>query len=122
MSAEAGEKAPGFKFPTDRRENEVSLDAYTREGSVALFFNPGGWSSVCTHQMGLLQAEIGRFEEKGACLLSVEGYGARYEDGYPEGGYFIFDREGVIRAGLVESSTREQPEVEAVHEDLARAL
>ena len=106
---------------------------------MALFFYPGDWSSVCTDQMGELQAQMGRFE-KGASVLAVsadsprshrafaadrgiefplladfnkeviEDYGVRREAGFPE------------RAKRVESSPEDQPEVEAVLEDPDKAL
>lgn len=152
MAAEVGEKAPGFTLPADDWENTVSLEDYTKRGPVALFFYPGDWSSVCTHQMGELQAEIGRFEEKGATVLAIsadspwshrafaadqgiefplladfnkeaiENYGVRREAGFPERAYFIIDREDIVRAKQVESSPKDQPEVDAVLEDLDKAL
>lgn len=152
MPAEVGEMAPGFTLPTDDWENRVSLDDYTKEGPVALFFYPGDWSSVCTHQMGEVQAEIGRFEERGARVLAIsadspwshgafaeaqgiefplladfeketiENYGVKHENGFPKRAYFIIDREGIIRAKRVESSPKDQPELDAVLEDLDGAL
>ncbi|MGH3147862.1 MAG: redoxin domain-containing protein [Rubrobacter sp.] len=152
VAAEVGEKAPGFTLPADDWENTVSLEEYTKRGPVALFFYPGDWSSVCTHQMGELQAELGRFEERGAAVLAVsadsprshrafaadrgielplladfnkrviEDYGVRREAGFPDRAYFIIDREGIVRVRRVESSTRDQPDVAAVLEDLDKAL
>ena len=152
MAAEVGEKAPGFTLPADAWENTVSLVDYTEKGPVALFFYPGDWSSVCTHQMGELQAEMGRFEERGASVLAVsadspwshrafaadrsiefplladfnkeviEEYGVKHEAGFPERAYFLIDRDGVVRAKRVESSPEDSPEVEAVLRDLDEAL
>lgn len=151
MPADVGEKAPDFTLPTDDWSNKVSLTDYTKEGPVALFFYPGDWSRVCTDQMGQLQAEMERFEEKGAKVLAIsadtpwshkafaedrgiefpllsdfgreviESYGVRHEQGFPERAYFIIDGEGVIRAKKVESSPSDQPEVDAVLEDLESA-
>lgn len=152
MAVEVGEKAPGFTLPADDWENKVSLEEYTEKGPVALFFYPGDWSSTCTHQMGELQAELDRFEERGAAVLAVsadspwshrafaadrgiefplladfnkqviEDYGVRREAGFPERAYFIIDREGIVRAKQVESTPKDQPEVEAVLADLDKAL
>ncbi len=152
IATEVGEKAPDFTLPSDSWENKVSLEETRREGPVVLFFYPGDWSSVCTDQMGQLQREIGRFEEKGAKILGVsvdspwshrawaeergisfpllsdfwrevvEEYGVKHEKGFPERAYFVIDKEGVVRAKKVEDSTRDQPEVEAVLEDLEKAL
>lgn len=152
MTAEVGQKAPNFKLPSDAWDSEVSLEDTRREGPVVLFFYPGDWSSVCTDQMGQLQEEIGRFEERGAKVLGisvdspwshkawaeergigfpllsdfrrevVEDYGVQHEAGFPERAYFVIDREGVVRARKVEDSPGDRPEVEAVLEDLDNAL
>ncbi len=152
MSAEIGEKAPGFTLPADDWEKTVSLEEYTREGPVALFFYPGDWSSVCTDQMGHIQEEFGRFASLGANVLAIsadtpwshrafakdrgiefpllsdfggevlEDYGVRHERGFPERAYFIIDREGVVRAKRVEPSPKSQPELDQVLEDLEKAL
>ncbi len=152
MAAEVGEKAAGFILPADSWDNTVSLDSLTSDGPVVLFFYPGDWSSVCTDQMSQVEARLGRFEEQGARvagisvdspwshqawaeergisfpLLSdfdrevVEDYGVRHEMGFPERAYFVIDRDGVIRAKKVEPTPGDQPEVEAVLEDLKKAL
>jgi len=152
VPAEVGEKAPGFTLPTDDWENRVSLDDFTKEGPVALFFYPGDWSSTCTHQMEKIQAEIGRFEERNTSVLAIsadsrwshrafaeaegiefplladldretiEDYGVRHETGFPERAYFIIDREGIIRAKRIEPSTKDHPELDAVLADLDGAL
>lgn len=152
MPAEVGDKAPRFTLPADGWDNKVSLEDYTRDGPVALFFYPGDWSSVCTDQMGQLQAEMGQFEELGAKVLAIsadtpwshrafaadrgiefpllsdfergviEDYGVKHEGGYPERAYFIIDREGVIQAKRVESTPKDRPEVEDVLGDLKKAL
>lgn len=152
MAAEVGERAPDFTLPSDSWENEVSLEDARREGPVVLFFYPGDWSSVCTDQMGQLQEEIGRFEALGAKVLGisvdspwshrawaeergidfpllsdfqrevVEEYGVQHEAGFPERAYFVIDQEGVVRAKKVEDSPGDRPEVEAVLEDLEKAL
>lgn len=151
MAAEVGQKAPDFALPGDSWDDKVSPEGTRREGSVALFFYPGDWSSVCTDQMGQLQEEVGRFEEKGAAvpgisvdsscshkawaeereirfpLLSdfrrevVEDYGVKHEAGSPERAYFVVDREGVVRAKRIERNPGDQPE-EDVLDDLAKAL
>jgi peroxiredoxin len=152
VAAEVGEKAPDFTLPSDDWENQVSLEEARRDGPVVLFFYPGDWSSVCTDQMGQLQQEIGRFEEKGVRILGisvdspwshkawaeergiefsllsdfgrevVEEYGVKHEAGFPERSYFVIDREGVVRAKKVEDSPDDQPEVDDVLEDLEKAL
>ena len=152
MATEIGEKAPDFTLPGDSWENEISLEETRREGPVVLFFYPGDWSSTCTDQMGQLQQEIGRFEEKGARILGisvdspwshkawaeergigfsllsdfgrevVEEYGVKHEAGFPERAYFIIDQEGVVRAKKIEDSISDQPELEDVIEDLEKAL
>lgn len=152
MPAEVGEKAPGFALPSDSWDRKVSLQDVTGRGPVVLFFYPGDWSSTCTDQLGRVQAEIGRFEERGARVMAisadtpwshrawaeergigfpllsdlereaVDSYGVRHEDGYPERAYFVIDRDGVIRAKKIEDSPKDQPEVDAVLADLDRAL
>jgi peroxiredoxin len=152
VPAEVGDKAPGFTLPTNDWENRVSLEDYTKEGPVALFFYPGDWSSTCTHQMEKIQAEIGRFEERNASVLAIsadspwshrafadeqgiefplladfdrkriEDYGVKHERGFPRRAYFIIDREGVIRTKRIEPSTKDHPEVDAVLADLDGAL
>lgn len=152
MAPEVGEKAPDFTLPSDSWENKVSLEETRREGPVVLFFYPGDWSSVCTDQMGQVQQEIGRFEKKGARVLGisvdspwshkawaeergigfpllsdfgrevVEEYGVKHEAGFPERAYFVVDKEGVVRAKKIEDSISDQPELEAVIEDLEKAL
>ncbi|HLL56525.1 MAG TPA: peroxiredoxin [Rubrobacteraceae bacterium] len=152
MAAEVGNKAPEFELASDSWEEKVSLEGARQEGPVVLFFYPGDWSSVCTDQMGQLQKEIGRFQEKGASVLGisvdspwshkawaeergidfpllsdfqrevVEEYGVKHEAGFPERAYFVIDKEGIVRAKKVEDSPGDQPEVEDVLEDLEKAL
>lgn len=152
MPPEVGDKAPDFTLPTDSWDTTVSLVDFTKDGPVALFFYPGDWSSVCTDQLGVVQAEMDRFDEIGAKVVAVsadtpwshrafaeqrgiefplvsdlersaiEDYGVRHEGGFSERAYFVIDREGVVRAKKVESSPGDQPEVEAVLEDLKKAL
>lgn len=152
MAVEVGEKAPDFTLPADSWDNEVSLEGVRKEGPVVLFFYPGDWSRVCTDQMGQLQAEMGRFEEKGVKVLAIsadspwshrafsedrgiefpllsdlnkrviEAYGVKHEAGFAERAYFVIDREGVVRARQVEATPSDQPEVDAVLQDLDRSL
>lgn len=152
LAVEVGQKAPDFTLPSDSWDNEVSLEETRREGPVVLFFYPGDWSSVCTDQMGQLQQEIGRFEQKGVKILGVsvdspwshkawaqerniefpllsdfqrevvEDYGVKHEAGFPERAYFVIDKEGVVRAKKIENSPSDRPEVEAVLKDLDKAL
>ena len=152
MATDIGEKTPDFTLLSDSWENKVSLEETRQEGPVVMFFYPGDWSSVCTDEMGQLQQQIGRFEEKGARVLGlsvdsswshkawaeerglgfpllsnfgrevVEEYGVKHEAGFPERSYFVIDREGVVRAKKVEDSPGEQPEVDDVLEDLEKAL
>ncbi len=152
MAAEVETKAPGFTLPADDWEYTVSPEKYTNRGPVALSFYSRDWSSVCTHQMGELQAGTVRFEEKGASVLAInadspwshrvfaadhgrefqllanfnlqviEDYGVRYEPGSPECAYIVIDCEGLVRAQRVESSPQDQPEVEVAFEDLDKVL
>jgi peroxiredoxin len=152
VTAEVGQKAPDFMLPTDSWDSKVSLESARREGPVVLFFYPGDWSNVCTDQMGELQEQIGRFEEKGATVLGisagspwsheawaeereirlpllsaferevVEDYGVKHEAGFPERAYFVIDWEGVVRVKRGEDSPGDQPEVEDVLDDLEKAL
>ncbi len=152
MAAEVGQKAPDFTLPTDSWENKVSLENVRQEGPIVLFFYPGDWSSVCTDQMGQLQQQIGRFEEKGAKVLAVsvdtpwshkawaeergiefpllsdlrreviEDYGVEHEAGFSQRAYFVIDEEGVVRAKKIEDSPSDQPEIETVLRDLEKAL
>ncbi len=152
MAAEVGKKAPALSLPTDSWGKEVSPESARREGPVILFFYPGDWSSACTDQMGQLQEEIERFQEKGAKVLGisvdspwshrawaeergiafpllsdfqrevVEEYGVKHEAGFPQRAYFVIDREGVVRAKKIEDSPGDQPEVEDVLYDLEKAL
>jgi peroxiredoxin len=152
VAAEVGQKAPNFTLPADSWDNEVSLESARQEGPVVLFFYPGDWSRVCTDQMGQLQHETGRFEEKGAKIMGIsvdspwshrawaqersiefpllsdfqreviEDYGVRHKRGFPERAYFVIDREGIVRAKKIEDSPSDQPKVQTVLEDLEKAL
>lgn len=152
MSAEVGEKAPGFTLPAGSWDEVVSLDDLLDGGPLVLVFYPGDWSRVCTDQLEQLQREMGRFRELGARvaaisadtpwshrawaeergiefpLLSdlerraVDAYGVRHTRGHPERAYFIIDGGGVIRARKVEATTKDQPEVDEVLRDLEKAL
>ena len=152
MSLEVGDRAPNFTLPSKSWDESVALEDYTREGPVVLFFYPGDWSSVCTDQMGHLQEQIDRFEEKGAKVLAISAdtpwshrafaedrgiefpllsdfdrgviraYGVEHEVGFPERAYFAVDGQGVIRAKKVESTPKDQPEIEKVLRDLEKAL
>ena len=152
MAADVGQKAPDFTLLSDAWENQVSRESARRDGPVVLFFYPGDWSSVCTDQMGQLQEEIGRFEEKGARVLGIsvdspwshkawaeerdvrfpllsdfgreviDDYGVKHEAGFPERAYFGIDWEGVVRAKRIARNPAGQPEVEDVLEDLEMAL
>jgi peroxiredoxin len=152
VAVEVGEKAPDFTLPADSWENTVSLESVRREGPVVLFFYPGDWSSVCTDQMSQLQAEMRRFEEKGVKVLAISAdspwshrafaeergirfpllsdfnkdvisdYGVRHEAGFAERAYFVIDRDGVVRARQIEATPKDQPEVDAVLQDLEKIL
>ncbi len=152
MAAEVGQKAPDFTLPSDSWDSKVSLESARRDVPVVWFFYPRDWSSVCTDRMGQLQAEIGRFEEKGATALGisvdspwshkawaeerdirfpllsdfqrevVEDYRVEHDAGFPERAYFVVDREGAVRAKRVEESPGDQPEVEDILDDLEKAL
>lgn len=152
MSAEVGERAPGFTLPTGAWDEKVSLDALVADGPVVLIFYPGDWSSVCTDQLSRLQDEIERFSDKEAQVVAVsadtpwshrawaeargiefpllsdlerqaiDDYGVRHERGHPERAYFIIDREGIVRAKKIEATTKDRPEVDEVLRDLEKAL
>lgn len=152
MSAEVGDKAPEFTLPTSSWDREASLGDYTKDGPVVLFFYPGDWSSVCTDQMEVIQDRLPEFEERNAKVLAVsvdspwshdawahsreltmpllsdfhrevaERYGVLREEGFTERAYFVIDGEGEIRAKRVESVPSDSPEIEAVFEDLEKAL
>jgi peroxiredoxin len=86
VAADVGQTTPDFTLPSDSWDNKVSPEETRREEPVVLFFYPGDWSSVCTDQMGHLQQEIERFEEKGARVLAVSAdspwpHRARAEEG-----------------------------------------
>lgn len=152
MAVDVGDKAPGFALPSKSWDESVSLQDLTEEGPVVLFFYPGDWSSVCTDQMGQLQEQMDRFEEKSAKVLAISAdtpwshkafaedrgiefpllsdfdrkiiaeYGVEHEVGFPERAYFVIDREGVVRAKRVEETPKDQPEIEEVLQDLEKAL
>ncbi|MGH3088268.1 MAG: peroxiredoxin [Rubrobacteraceae bacterium] len=152
MAAEVGDKAPGFTLPTDSWSNEVSLDDFTGDGPVVLFFYPGDWSSVCTDQMEVIEDRLPRFEELGAKVLGISvdspwsheawahareltipllsdfqrevtrDYGVLREEGFAERAYFVIDGEGRIRAKRVESAPADSPDIETVFEELDKAL
>jgi peroxiredoxin len=152
VATDIGEKTPDFTLPSDSWENKASLVETRQEGPVVLFFYPGDWSNVCTEDMGQLQQQIGRFEEKGARVVELsvdspwphkawaekrgigfpllsdfgrgmlEKYGVKHEADVPERAYFVIDQQGVVRARKVEDSLGDQPEVEEVIEDLEKVL
>ncbi|MGB3634797.1 MAG: redoxin domain-containing protein [Rubrobacteraceae bacterium] len=152
MALEVGDKAPGFALPSKSWDESIALEDCTEAGPVVVFFYPGDWSSVCTDQMGQLQEQIERFEEKGAKVLAISAdtpwshkafaedrgiefpllsdfdrevissYGVEHEVGFPERAYFVIDREGVVRAKKVEATPKDQPEVDEVLRDLEKAL
>jgi len=146
MPAEVGEKTPDSTLPSESWEGKISLEDVAGCGPVGLFFYPGDWSSVCTDQLGRMQAEIGQFEEREARVLAisadhraeersmefpllsdldretVDRYGVRHENSHPGRAYFVIDRDGVIRAKKVESTTKDQPELEAVPAGMDEAL
>lgn len=152
MAVEVGDKAPGFALPSKNWDESIALEDYTEEGPVVLFFYPGDWSSVCADQMGQLQEKIGLFEEKGAKVLAISAdtpwshqafaedrgiefpllsdfdrevistYGVEHEVGFPERAYFVIDSVGTVRAKRVESTPKDQPEVDDVLQDLEKAL
>lgn len=152
MSAEVGDKAPGFTLPTDSWEREVSLGDFTKDGPVVLFFYPGDWSSVCTDQMEVIQDHLSEFERLGVGVLAVSvdspwshdawahsreltmpllsdfhrkvaaEYGVLREEGFADRAYFVIGADGEVRAKKVEEAPSKSPEIEAVFEDLDRTL
>ncbi len=152
MSAEVGDKAPRFTLPTDSWDKEVSLDDFTKDGPVVLFFYPGDWSSVCTDQMEVIQDRLPEFEQRNVRILAVSvdspwshdawahsreltmpllsdfhrkvaaEYGVLRGEGFAERAYFVIGGDGEIRAKKVEDLPSKSPEIEAVLEDLDRTL
>lgn len=152
MAVEVGDKAPEFRLPADDWKNEVSLSELTSGGPVVLFFYPGDWSSVCSDQLGFLQASLELFSERGASVAAVSAdtpwshrafaeqrgitfpllsdlrgdtlseYGVRSEKGFPERAYFVIDGAGVVRQRRVEDTPKDQPPLSEVLADLDGAL
>jgi hypothetical protein len=98
-------------------ENKVSLDDYTKEGPL-LFFHAGDRSGVCTHQIGD-RPEIGCAEAQRMEFPFLADFNRKEDYG---GGHDSQDRTCFIDREGVESSTKDQPEVEAVLVVLDRAL
>ncbi|WP_047866484.1 redoxin domain-containing protein [Rubrobacter aplysinae] len=152
MTPGVGDRAPEFSLPADDWSNEVSLSELNAGGPVVLFFYPGDWSSVCSDQLGFLQASLELFSQRGASVAAVSAdspwshrafaeqrgitfpllsdfrgdalseYGVQHERGFPERAYFVIDSEGVIRTRRVEDSPGEQPPLNEVLADLDEAL
>lgn len=152
MAVEVGDKAPDFRLPADDWQNEVSLAELTAGGPVVLFFYPGDWSSVCSDQLGFLQASLELFSERGASVAAVSAdtpwshrafaeqrgitfpllsdlqgsilsdYGVRHEKGFPKRAYFVIDGDGVVRRSRVEDTPKDQPPLNEVLSDLDGAL
>lgn len=152
MAVEVGERAPDFKLPTDDWGEEASLGELTQSGPLVLFFYPGDWSSVCSDQLSVVQGEMERFTERGASVAAVsvdspwshkafaqergiefpllsdfgrevvESYGVKHERGFPERAYFVIDGGGTVRARRIESSPKDQPELDTVLADLDGAV
>lgn len=152
MAVEVGDKAPDFRLPADDWQNEVSLSELAAGGPVVLFFYPGDWSSVCSDQLGFLQASLQLFSERGASVAAVSAdtpwshrafaeqrgitfpllsdlqgsilsdYGVRHEKGFPERAYFVIDGDGVVRRSRVEATPKDQPPLNEVLSDLDGAL
>jgi peroxiredoxin len=119
LSAEVGERAPGFTLPTRAWNETVSLDDLVSDGPVVLNFYPGDRSSVCTGQLPQLQERISRFRGPGA---SAKAISADTPWSHPERAYFVIDGEGTVRAKKIEESTGGQPELDEVLRDLEEAL
>lgn len=152
MTLGVGDKAPDFRLPADDWQNEVSLGELNAGGPVVLFFYPGDWSSVCTDQLGFLQASLELFSERGASVAAVSAdtpwshrafaeqrgltfpllsdfqgevlseYGVRHELGFPERAYFVIDSGGVVQTRRVEESPGDQPPLSEVLADLDGVL
>lgn len=152
MTVEVGDKAPGFRLPSDSWENEVSLEDRMTDGPVVVFFYPGDWSSVCTDQLEVIEDHLPEFADRGASVLAVSvdspwshaafshareltipllsdfhrevasSYGVLRDEGFSDRAYFVIDGEGRVRARRVEDRPADRPEVEAVLEDLDEAL
>lgn len=152
MAVEVGDKAPDFRLPADDWQNEVSLAELTAGGPVVLFFYSGDWSSVCSDQLGFLQASLELFSECGASVAAVSAatpwshrafaeqrgitfpllsdlqgsilsdYGVRHENGFPKRAYFVIDGDGVVRRSRVEDTPKDQPPLNEVLSDLDGAL
>jgi peroxiredoxin len=115
MATEVGEKAPDFTLPSDSWDNKVSLE---EKGARVLGISVDSpWShKAWAEERGIgfpLLSDFGR--------EVAEEYGVKHEAGFPERAYFVVDQEGVVRA-KVEDSPGDQPEVEAVLQELEKAL
>jgi peroxiredoxin len=152
MSADVGDVAPKFTLPTNSWEEKASLEDFTKEGPVVLFFYPGDWSSVCTDQMEVIEDRLPEFERRNARVLAVSvdspwshdawahsreltipllsdfhrevvsEYGVLREEGFSERAYFIIGPDGEILSKKIEDAPSKSPEIEAVLEDLDRTL
>jgi peroxiredoxin len=152
MTLDVGERAPDFSLPADDWQNEISLADLKADGSLVLFFYPGDWSSVCSDQLGFLQASLELFSERGASVAAVSAdtpwshrafaeqrgltlpllsdlrgqvlseYGVRRDEGFPERAYFVIDSGGVVQRRRVEDSPGDQPPLKDVLADLDAVL
>lgn len=152
MTVEVGDKAPSFSLPTSSWEKELSLDDFTKDGPVIMFFYPGDWSSVCTDQMEVIEDRLPEFRERNIGIFAVsvdspwshdawahsreltipllsdfhrevaERYGVLRAEGFTERAYFIIGADGEVRAKRVEEAPSRSPEIEVVLEDLEKAL
>jgi peroxiredoxin len=124
LTAEVGEKAPKFTLPVGDWKNALSLAEYTKWGLVVLCY-PANWSanwfSVCTDQMEEFQANLGRFEEKGAVVLAIAADSSWSHGAFAAGQGIEFPLLTDSNEQVIEDFGH-QSQVVAVLEDLDKAL
>ena len=70
--AEVGEMAPDFELSSHlERYRTVRLSDFRGKKNVILAFHPMAWTPVCTAQMPAYEADLNRFEDYDAEVLSI---------------------------------------------------
>jgi peroxiredoxin len=69
-SPEVGQEAPDFNLKGPGGQF-VSLSEYRGRKNVVLVFFPLAFSPVCSHQLPMIQKELGRFQELSAEVLGI---------------------------------------------------
>ncbi len=70
MSAEVGERAPGFSL-VSAAEEEVTLEEYKGEGATVLLFVPLAFTPVCTNELRVVRDEYDFYKEHKARVLAA---------------------------------------------------